>query len=68
MIMPALTETQRRRLAQIVGGAAPGGGQGTSGSAPPQKQGRCGAFTLAGEPCKNAAVPGSERCRLHQLR
>jgi|GEM_PF-5224604 hypothetical protein len=68
MIMPALTETQRRRLAQIVGGATHRGGQGTSGSSPRQEEGRCGALTLAGEPCKNAAVPGSGRCRLHQLR
>lgn len=34
---------------------------------PSREDGRCGGFTKQGKPCRNRALPGSTRCRLHPV-
>ena len=68
MSMPALTAAQRKRLAEIVGGAASGGGRRSPGSGSGEKKETCAALTRSGDRCKNAPLEGSDRCRLHQVK
>ena len=65
MNLPALTAAQRKRLAELVSGTAPARARPTPGAkASPGRT--CAATTKSGGRCKNAALEGSDRCRVHQ--
>jgi hypothetical protein len=68
MSMPALTAAQRKRLADIVGGASSRTVQRVSGSRPSQKERTYTATTRSGSRCRNAPAEGSDHCSLHQRR